>query len=726
MPSFGGTVKLTGESEYRKALKEITSNLKEVSSELKLTNTQFNSGEKTIKETKSSYNNMNTTLTQQREKVNSLREALEKAEKEYGSNNEKVKTFKTQLNNAEAQLVKMENETDKSNKELKEMKGSFGQAGEGAIKFGDILKAHVIGDVVVAGLKAVGSAVKEIASKIGQVAVESLNARGELEQQVGGIETLFKESSDIVIQNAKKAYQTAGLDAINYMNTATSFSASLLQSLGGDTQKVAEVTDMAIIDMSDNANKMGTSMESIQNAYQGFAKQNYTMLDNLKLGYGGTKTEMERLLKDAQKITGVKYDIKNLSDVYNAIHVIQGELDITGTTAKESAETFQGSVATMKASWSNFLSGSGNLKQVVESVSTVAKNVIRIAKDAMPEIIGSISESLPELLQLGQSLLQEIINGIMTYLPQITESAIQIIQSLTGGLIQNLPQIIQAGIQIISQLILGIGQMLPELIPQAVEAIITIVEGLLDNIDMLIDAGIQLILGLTDGLIEALPRLIEKAPEIIQKLVDALIRNFPKIVQAGGELIGKLVSGVVGSIFKLWEVAPKIVSSIVNGIKSLWGEMKNAGNYLVEGLWKGISGMADWVKDKVKSFAKNIVGNIKEALGIHSPSTILRDEVGKFMAKGIGLGFSDEMKDVTEQMQSAIPTKFNIETEGNIKDSSNNKIDTLLDMLENYLPRIITASNKQLVLDTGVLIGATADRYNSALGNIQVREMRGS
>lgn len=283
MPGFGGTVKLTGESEYRKALREITSNLKLVSSELKLTNAQFSSGDKTIKEAKSSYNNMNTTLSQQKEKVNSLREALEKAEKEYGSNNEKVKTFKTQLNNAEAQLVKMENETGKSNKELKEMKNSFSQAGEGAIKFGDILKANVIGDLVVGGIKAVGSAIKELSSKIGQVAVESLNARGELEQQVGGIETLFKDSSNVVIENANKAYQTAGLSAIDYMSTATSFSASLLQSLKGDTQKVAEVTDMAVIDMADNANKMGTSMESIQSAYQGFAKQNYTMLDNLKL-----------------------------------------------------------------------------------------------------------------------------------------------------------------------------------------------------------------------------------------------------------------------------------------------------------------------------------------------------------------------------------------------------------------------------------------------------------
>ena len=510
------------------------------------------------------------------------------------------------------------------------------------------------------------------------------------------------------------------------MSTATSFSASLLQSLGGDTKKVADVTDMAIIDMSDNANKMGTSMESIQNAYQGFAKQNYTMLDNLKLGYGGTKGEMERLLKDAQKITGVKYDISNLSDVYNAIHVIQGELDITGTTAKEASETFQGSMASMKSAWSNFLSGSGNVNQLVDAASAVVKNVSRIAQDAIPQVLGDIKQSLPQILQMGKDIIEMVTNGISMYLPEIIEVAIEIINTLLGGLIEALPSLIQAGVQAIAQLVSGLAKALPDLIPQAVQAIITIVEGLLDNIDQLIDAGIELIMGLADGLIEAIPILIEKTPVIIGKLYDAFVRNFPKIVKAGGELIGKLVMGLIGSIYKLMEVAPQLISTIVNGVKNGWGEIKNAGKYLVEGLWDGIKGMANWVAEKVKGFAKNIVGNIKEALGIHSPSAILRDEVGKFMAQGIGVGFSDEMKDVTEQMQSAIPTKFNIETEGNITNSSNSKIDTLLDMLENYLPQLITASNKQIVLDTGAFVGATVDQYDIALGNIQIKGKRGS
>lgn len=511
-----------------------------------------------------------------------------------------------------------------------------------------------LGNIAKTGLKTVAVATGAVATAFAGIVTASVNARGEIEQSIGGVETLFKDSANKVIKNANNAYKTAGMSANEYMQNVTSFSASLLQSVAGDTNKAADIADMAMTDMSDNANKMGTSMEAITNAYQGFAKQNYTMLDNLKLGYGGTKTEMERLLKDAQKLTGVKYDINNLSDVYEAIHVIQGELGITGTTAKEASETLQGSFTAMKSSWSNFLSGAGNLSQVVNTVKDVAKNIIRIVKEAIPDIIQGITESLPEFLELGSELLNQLTHGIFNNMPQLITSTLQIIQTIINGLISNLPQILQMGIQIISQLIIGIAQMLPTLIPQAVDCIITIVEGLLDNIDLLIDAGIQLIIGLAEGLIEALPRLIEKIPVIIEKLISALIRNFPKIVQAGGELIGKLVAGIVGSFWKLLEVAPQLIANIVNGLKQGWEQIKNAGKYLIEGLWSGISGMANWVYDKIKGFANNIVNNIKGALGIHSPSRVFRDEVGKFMALGIAEGFDNNISKVYKQMKSAV------------------------------------------------------------------------
>lgn len=470
-----------------------------------------------------------------------------------------------------------------------------------------------LGSIAKTGLKTVAVATGAVASAFAGIVTASVNARGEIEQSLGGVETLFKDSADKVIKNANNAFKTAGMSANEYMQNVTSFSASLLQSVAGDTNKAADIADMAMTDMSDNANKMGTSMEAITNAYQGFAKQNYTMLDNLKLGYGGTKTEMERLLADAQKITGIKYDINNLSDVYEAIHVIQGELGITGTTAKEASETLQGSFSAMKASWNNFLSGAGDLSQVVDTATDVVKNVVRIVNEAIPDIVSSISKSLPELLELGGEILQQLIQGIITYLPELMNSAGQILSSLAQGIIQtlpqllpvvlqiiqtlitnltnSLPQIIQVGFQVILQLATGIAQMLPTLIPEAVNCIVTLVEGLLDNIDQLIDAGIQLIIGLAEGLINALPILIEKIPVIIEKLINAIVRNLPKIVEAGIKLIVMLAKGLIQAIPQLLSKIPEIIGSIVKGLGEGVSKVAEVGKNIIQGLWNGISNM---------------------------------------------------------------------------------------------------------------------------------------
>ncbi len=407
-----------------------------------------------------------------------------------------------------------------------------------------------IGNIAGTALKGVTVAIGTVSTAFAGLVTASVNARGEIEQQIGGVETLFKDNASKVIKNAENAYKTAGMSASEYMQTVTSFSASLLQGLGGDTSKAADVADMALKDMSDNANKFGTSMESIQFAYQGFAKQNYTMLDNLKLGYGGTKTEMERLLKDAQKLTGVKYDINNLSDVYTAIHVIQEELGVTGTTAKEASSTLQGSFASMKASWNNFLSGSGDLSQVVDTATDVVKNVVRIVNDAIPSIIENITKALPELLKLGQELLNNIIVGIITYLPSLMESAgnilnsliqgiinilpqlipvtLQVIQTFITGLLSYLPQILQAGITMLTQLVLGIAQMLPTLIPMAIECVFTLVETLLDNIDLLIDAAIQLIMRISRWTYTSFTYFDRKGSCYNSKIVRSFNKKCPK------------------------------------------------------------------------------------------------------------------------------------------------------------------------------------------------------
>lgn len=691
--SFGGTVKLNGEDEYKKALRDITSNLKLVSSELKLTNTEFSNGDKNIKQAKTSYDSMKNTLQSQKDKVKELKEALSKMEKEYGSNNETVRLFKTQLNNAENQLKQMEDATDKSNKELKEMKKGFEDAGDGALKFSDVLKANVLGDVIVGGLKKIGSATLEIGKAFLDVGKQALDSYANYEQLVGGVETLFKDSANIVEDYANNAYKNAGLSANDYMETVTSFSASLLQSLNNDTAKSAEVADMAITDMSDNANKMGTDMSMIQNAYQGFAKQNYTMLDNLKLGYGGTKSEMERLLSDAEKISGIKYDISSFADITQAIHVMQEEMGITGTTAKEAGTTIEGSINSMKSAWQNLLTdlanGGKNMGSLIENLMTtifgdgtetnlgvfgnvlpVIQNIVSSFADVIQNIVDKLMEHLPYLLDAASEIIMSLVYGITENIPALMPVISDLVGNILQYIIESLPIIINSGVQIILALVQGIGESLPTLIPALVDAVVLIVETLIDNIDLIIDAGIQLILGLADGLIEALPRLIDKVPEIIEKLFDAFIRNFPKIVEAGGQLIGKLIVGIIGSLGTLYSRVPEIIHTVVKGISSGYQTIKNAGLNLVAGIWEGISGSLGWIKNKIKGWVGNVTKFIKNLFGIHSPSKLFKDEIGTNLALGIGEGFTDTMTDVQQEMADAIPTKFDTTINSKIGNNS--------------------------------------------------------
>lgn len=572
----------------------------------------------------------------------------------------------------------------------KDIKGISGKVQSGLGKLGSIAGT---------AMKGVSVAVGAAATAIGGLVTASVNAYAEYEQLVGGVDTLFKNSSQKLQSYADEAYKTAGMSANEYMSTVTSFSASLLQSLGGDTEKAADYANQAVIDMSDNANKMGTSMELIQNAYQGFAKQNYTMLDNLKLGYGGTKEEMERLLEDASKISGIKYDISSFADVTQAIHVMQESMGIAGTTSKEASETIEGSINSVKGAWENLLVGITNpdadwdklIQNLVDTVTAAGENILpavgsalvgvsALIRDLFPmiaqEIPTLISEILPQLVDTGISVVNSLITGIqqnlpalmegaiqivtsignaiITMLPQILTIAMQLIQTLINGIITMLPQIIQMGMQLITQLILGIAQMLPQLIPQAINAIITIVNGLLDNIDMLIDAAIQLILGLADGLINALPLLIEKAPEIIMKLATALIQNLPKILQVGVQLIGKLIEGVGSVLGKLGQMAGNIIQTIWNGLQSLPGKMLEVGKNLIEGIWNGITNALGWLWGKISGFCGQIVDKIKGFFGIHSPSKVFNQEIGKFLALGLGEGFDDNLGKVFKGMQSAV------------------------------------------------------------------------
>lgn len=452
------------------------------------------------------------------------------------------------------------------------------------------------------------------ASGVAALGTAAIKSYADYEQLVGGVETLFSKTdltlqeyadsigktaeeafdewgqltagARIVQNNAEEAFRTAGLSANEYMETVTSFSASLLQSLDGDTKAAAEAADQAVIDMSDNANKMGTSMESIQNAYQGFAKQNYTMLDNLKLGYGGTKSEMERLLSDAEKLTGIKYDINNLSDVYSAIHVIQEELGITGTTAKEASTTISGSLNMAKAAWSNLLTGIADDSQdfdtlvdnLVDSVSTVAENILprveisisgvgKLVEKLLPVIINRlpkvINNVLPKLVQSGTNMVSAVITGLEENLPAIMDGVMEIADVLLNAFITMAPQLMQLGIQIIISLIMGISSGLPQLIPSVVSIVLQMADILLQNIGTLTLAALQLIQGLADGLIASLPILVERLPEIVMGIVSTLIGYAPQLLEAAGVLITTLAQGLAENLPIILEMIILLVAQMV-------------------------------------------------------------------------------------------------------------------------------------------------------------------
>ena len=572
-------------------------------------------------------------------------------------------------------------------------------------------------------------------------AVESY---GEYEQLAGGVETLFKSSSDAVMGYASNAYKTAGLSANEYMETVTSFSASLLQSLDNDTAAAAQKADLAITDMSDNANKMGTSMESIQNAYQGFAKQNYTMLDNLKLGYGGTKEEMQRLIDDANALNAAQgvyteYSIDSYADIVDAIHVVQTEIGITGTTSKEAATTIQGSLSSAKAAWQNLVVGvaddtqdfdvlvdnfvdsvaaagnnilprittalNGASKLITKLVPPIVEKIPKIISDVLPQLtqasvdivsalatglvdnagdlidalfeaVSILSESVGDLLpdlvvsfsELAMNIaaavaenLPEIIQNLMAQLPAIIEAAaeasmnlataaITIVTALALALGEAAPQLLEAGADMIGRLIDGITSKLPDFaaaLPQFVQKFLSYIT---ENLPSVLSKGTELIKSLIDGIVGAIPDFVAALPDIIRSLVTFFTENAPQIIQAGMDILGSIIEGVIKAIPELVAALPEIIAAILDGIAALAESIWEIGKCIVEGIWQGIKNSASWLKDKVTGFFSNLIGGVKDFLGIASPSKVFA-EIGGFMAAGLGKGWDSEFGGIKKQIE---------------------------------------------------------------------------
>lgn len=540
-----------------------------------------------------------------------------------------------------------------------------------------------------AGIGLVGAIKGVLATAaIGKFIGSSLSQGGELQQSLGGVETLFKDSADRVKKYAAESYKTTGLSANEYMKSVTGFSASLLQSLGGDTKKAADISNMAMTDMADNSNKMGTSMQDIQNAYQGFAKQNYTMLDNLKLGYGGTKTEMERLLADAQKITGVKYDINNLSDVYSAIHAIQGKLDITGTTAKEASTTLEGSFNSMKASFQDFLGNLatgrdlkpslnalatttstflfqnfipmvGNiLKALPGAIVTFFQAAVPIVMKEAPKLINSMIEGMNSAFDFGMvgfsANFSEAINVfLIDILPKWLQIGTDIINKLIEGVKTTLPQILSVGIEIITNIVSGILSAIPQVITTIGEIVVKMLEAFLATAPQFLQQGAKLILNIIDGIIQNGPAIVKSILDTLVKLIIAITENLPDFLKKGMEIIINLAKGIVQRLPDIMVAIGKILLYILEALVKILPKILIAGIEIVKTLASGIFQMLGLA---LLAIGKILTGILSAIVGIMGSILMKGKELVANLASGISKNAYKVYENISNALNNALDT----------------------------------------------------------------------
>lgn len=536
-------------------------------------------------------------------------------------------------------------------------------------------------------IKAIGAA------GIGAAIGKSISEGAKLQQSLGGVETLFKDNANAVKKHADEAFKTTGLSANAYMENVTGFSASLLQSLGGDTEKAASVSNRAMIDMADNSNKMGTSMQDIQNAYQGFAKQNYTMLDNLKLGYSGTKKEMQRLLKDATKLSGVKYDIENLSDVYTAIGVVQDQLGITGTTALEAEETISGSLNAMKSAFTNVLGNLALGESVTPSLTALAETMSTFLFGNLFPMIGNIIISLPSAIvtflqaamtEIGQILLgliqgsgglsevfevgmydgvytalawtlEEALLMITSKIPDFLEKGVELVTNIANGLIErvpffirgvgeminialsflleNFPKFLEAGFEIVSNIAQGLLDQMPFIGESIISVLNSLLKTIIEKYPEYFKKGWEIIGKMAKGIWDNLPKIISTVVDLLVKLIKMISSHLPKFLSEGIKMIGELALGILKAVPGLLAKIPSIVMSIIKGFFSLGGALLGIGGDMLRGLWDGISGLLSWIVGKIGGIVTSVIDGFS-SLGGSLMS------VGSDMIKGLWNGIS--------------------------------------------------------------------------------------
>ena len=709
MAGFGGTVKLTGESEYKKALADITGNLKVLNSEMKIVTSQYDRNDKSTENLSQQNEVLNKKIAEQKEKVNILSKALADAEQETGKNSSTSQKWQTELNNAQAELnklVKNVNDNEKAmeqsavaTKENAESVEDFGKeaedSGKKALSLGDIIKANLISDAIKAGLSALADGVKAVGSAM----AESLSAGAEYADNTLTMSTV----TGISTENLQKYNAVAELVDVS-TETMTKSMAKNLKSMTSAQEGTGA--------MAEAYGKLGVSVTNADGSLRDSETVYWETIDALKNVTDETERDsiaMVLLGKSAQELNpliaqgsegikalgdeAVKMGAVLSEDALDSLGAVDDEMQrfssITSATSNLFASAFAPAISTLMGGV-NDLGSSFNylLSSIIGGDSGGVENAMNMINEVIQSLFANLETILPQLLDLvqnlltsavdlilnnglwfvnaGEQILQSLISGISDNIGMLMETVLILVSWITTTILENLPMVLDTGIQMIVSLVQGISSMLPELIPVAINAVLNLVETLLDNIDLVIDTGIELILALADGLLQALPSLIDKIPVIIDKLINAITNNLPKIVEMGIELTIKLAVGIIKAIPQLVAKIPQIITSLVNGLKGGLGKLEDVGKNLVKGIWEGISGSLQWIKDKITGWVGNVTGFIKRLFGINSPSKVFKEQIGTNLALGIGEGFSETMKGVNKEMANAIPTEFDTEIHSNI------------------------------------------------------------
>ena len=751
--NIGPKIGVDGEAEFRKQIANISQQLKTLGSEMKVITSEFAENDDAQAALQRTTKNLTDSIAAQQTKVDLLSDMWKKSADALGENDTKTLKYKQLLNEATAELNSMQTELKQSTEGIDKMAD---EAEESSSKFDGFTSA--IG-AIGKGLGAITAAAGTAAVAMAKTVVQSF---GELEQNLGGSEAVFVDYAEEIQRVGEEAYKNLGVSQSEYLATANKMGA-LFQGSGLEVSESFDLTTQAMQRAADMASVMGIDMSVAMESVAGAAKGNFTMMDNLGVAMNATNIEAWALAN------GIDFVWKEASQADKARVAMQMFLESTtqyaGNFAREATQTVSGSLGLLQAATESFVAGLGNADadmqnltqnmvdafgSVVQNVTPILENIVAAIPQATNEVLTHIGSILPTLLDTVVSLFQSVLQTLLQLLPELIPAATDAVMTIVGTLIDNLPLIIDAAVRIITSIVQGIAQSLPELIPAAYDAMLTVVDTLIENLDLIIDAAIEIIMAMTEGLIDALPILIERAPEIIMKLVNALIENLPKLIDMGAKLVQALIDGLVQMLPMLLAQIPSLLTQMItafltglpqfleagaslirsllegiftiipavitalgtfavdiyNEFKGKLGDFKEIGKNLIEGLWKGIKEAGSWIWESIKGFGNDVVGAFKDVFGIHSPSTVLADSVGKYMAQGIGMGFEDEMGAVADEMADAVPTpEVDLDLEG--MTSNIGEFTALTDALGNNIDQIVTIAPQ--------LMQALADGFTSGL-----------